>query len=313
MEMKDVSVSEEKCEAAGVAGAAAAVATATTAPIPVGALRYGEPYTLRLNGWSKEAFVSPASDEYVFLRPENPMTIIFVSADGVEAGAPIRTHERLRIQSFYGILHGYDSKVWLAWSRKSERDGFMLEIPGRAAGAVITMATNFTILSSHPSWKGCQVIGFPGGKHLGLCVPGTKYRIWGVSELVQFRAAPSTPSKAVRYKGQDIVFERVLPSDTVGAFKTRIAKRVGVDVLKMAVMLKSSPSSAKGFLLSDDAMPLYMMRVGRGVLMLNIRGARSAAETATSDHLTEATWRRIFVSRVGSKIKRKFLSRCFSV
>jgi len=290
MEMTDIPVSEEKCEAAGVeAGAAAAAATTTTAPIPVGALKYGEPYTLRLNGWSTEAFVSPASDEYVFLRRDNPMQIIFVSADGVEAGAPIRTHERLRIQSFYGILHGYDSKVWLAWSRKSERDGFMLEIPGQAAGAVITMATNFTILSSHPSWKGCQVIGFPGGKHLGLCVPGTKYRIWGVSELVQFRAAPSTPSRTVRYKGQDMAFERVLPSDTVGAFKTLIAQRMGVDVLNITLMLKRSPSSAKGFLLSDDTLPLYMMGVGRGALMLNIRGPISAAATVTSDHLTKAT------------------------
>ena len=73
----------------------------------------------------------------------------------VEYGAPIRTHERLKIQSFYGsaassfifktqitllvynvhsltgILHGFDSSVWLSWSKKSDRDGFMLDIPGR--------------------------------------------------------------------------------------------------------------------------------------------------------------------------------------
>jgi len=288
MEMRDLSLSEEKSEAAG---AAAASATATTDPIPWDALQYGEPYSLQLKGWSTEAFVSPASDEYVFLRPENPLMIIFVSADGVEAGAPIRTHERLKIQSFYGTLHGYDSKVWLAWSRKSERDGFMLDIPGRAAGAVITLQNNFTIFSSHPSWKGCQVIGFPGCKHLGLCVPGTKYRMngWGVSELVQFRAAPCKPTKVVRWNGSDHPFTRVLPSDTVGAFKALIAERLVVDVSCVTFTLKPSPSSSKGFLLSEDAMPLYMMGVGRGVLILNVRQEKSTAEKATSNYLTKAT------------------------
>ena len=70
-------LSEEKSETAGAAAAASA-----TNSIPWDALKYGEPYSLQLKGWSTEAFVSPASDEYVFLRPENPLMIIFVSADG---------------------------------------------------------------------------------------------------------------------------------------------------------------------------------------------------------------------------------------
>merc|ERR1719421_1291108 len=157
----------------------------------------------------------------------------------------------------------------------------MLDIKGRAAGAVITLATNFTISSSYDAWKGAELVVFPGYQNLGLCVPGKRYMMWGTCRPVEFRAAPTVATLVAKYNDQKIPLERVSPMASVGDLKAHIAKEIGVaDAGTVSVMVKPFPTSGKGFLLSDNSLSLHVMQVGRGELMISFRQSRHAPKVA---------------------------------
>ena len=55
---------------------------AMPAVVPADALKYGEPYMLRLQTSSRDAVISKASNEYVLISSVNPLAITFTSDDG---------------------------------------------------------------------------------------------------------------------------------------------------------------------------------------------------------------------------------------
>ncbi len=277
VEMHQLNVAEENSSTTD----SAEKNTSTTPPSPpntestVGTLEYGKSYILTVANGNGNVFASTRHLMKLNSDPnEIPFSLTFVKISGEHDDNNVRVGDIFTIHSMAGLLHGYDTSVWIGWSDASNRSHFSIHVNGATSGDIVTTDTTFEIGSGHDYWKDTRIGVFTDNTHLGLAKPGTYYRSVGHAiQSAQFKATESTTKLRIFFQRNIHIVDIPSSQSSVHDLKVAVSEQIEPRMEPVAIdILLQAPGEAKAKYLAEDKSVWKMMPFYGKVRVLPNRG-----------------------------------------